>query len=174
LTITGDDKLDRQLSQLESGATAVAEKATLAAAKHYEDAIRAAAPVGQPRKYKGRVIRPGALRKSIGRRRLVKTREGARGAKVGVNVVSRPGSNRRAPHGHLVTLGTQDRWTGTSTRRRRGGRIVTKITGNARRFRGRVTPRDFVRRGSAAAEPAANVTMARVVDEEVAKRMAAK
>ena len=132
-------------------------------------AIAAAAPVGPTRRVKGRLIEGGALRRSVGSR-VIRGR-GANGvtrAKAGLNVgkgkAVTKGSNLRrqdtAPHASWVTVGTRDRWAGIKYiyRRQRGKNSIykgEKLTGKRVKFLGKVEPNDFVRRASAAAEPAA-------------------
>lgn len=174
VNITGDAEFDRRMASIERGASAIAGRATYAAAGVYRDAIAEAAPVGPTRKVKGRTVAGGALRRSVGRRRLTRGRDRAAGAKVGVNVTNKKGSARRAPHGHLATLGTVQRFTGSirrrpSRRRRRTG-IRIEQTGNPRLNRGVMPPNDFVPRAVRASEAEAHAELLRVVDEEITRR----
>ena len=91
------------------------------------------------------------LVRSIGKR-LIKTPAGTVEGKAGVNVGKKTSrrangakSTRSAPHGHLVTLGTTDRYT------QRGA------------YRGRMPVNDFVDRGfNAARSEAASATIQRI------------
>lgn len=136
--ITGDKRLDRKLAALSSKDSRIARRsAVMAALTVIAKGIRTEVPVGETK----------ALKKSIGSR-MRKEKRGARKgqteAKVGVNVGKK--KDNRAPHSHLVALGTKDRWTGTRSWKNKGG-TVTKSTGNPRRYRGKMPTNDFVERG---------------------------
>lgn len=61
------------------------------------------------------LIKPGQLKRAI--KYSVRTRKGELKAKVGMNVGMRKYDKRRAPHGHLVALGTKKRRTSTGANR---------------------------------------------------------
>lgn len=73
--------------------------------------MRKAAPVGKT----------GQLKKSIGSRNEKNKRNGIRTAKAGINVGRTRKTTVRAPHGHLVALGTKERFTKSGASR---GRVV--------------------------------------------------
>lgn len=137
-SITGDKKLDRALAELGKRDASVARRAGVRGAMTIiARGIRSEVPVGKTK----------ALKKSIGSRMAKAKRgpnKGTTEAKVGVNVGKKSG--KRAPHSHLVALGTKERWTGTRTWKNKGG-TVTKSTGNPRAYRGEMPSNDFVGRG---------------------------
>ena len=151
-------------------------------------AIQAAAPVGPTRRVRGRTIEGGALKRSVGSR-IIRARGASTStlAKAGLNVgkgkAVAKGSKLRAqntaPHAHLVTLGTRDRWAGVKViyRRQKGKPSLykgEKLTGKKIRFLGKVEPNDFVRRASAAAEPAAIEAIRNRLLKELEKEAAKK
>lgn len=101
-------------------------------------------------------VKTGLLKKSVGTR-IASTKGNITTAKVGLDVGSRrlnivgQGGRFRAPHGHLVALGTGPRYTGQKTRSRRGIRYIVK-TGGRRAYRGRMPQNLFVLQATRAAE----------------------
>lgn len=124
--IEGSDELQQQLEALE---TRIVRQATKSGTVQGLTIIKRAIVLKTPRGRTQQLVR------AIGKR-LIKTKEGIVEGKAGVNVGKRTGrgisggsSRRTAPHGHLVTLGTTDRYT------QRGA------------YRGRMPVNDFVNQG---------------------------
>lgn len=134
--ITGDKELERTLATLGDAKTAdrIAKSAIGAGLTVLNRAIKALVPVGQT----------GNLKSSIGRRleRSKSTKWRAVG-KAGVNVgkTRKDGTHKRAPHSHLVALGTKERF-------HKSGKSV-----------GRMPANPFVRLATAASGPAVKEAM---------------
>lgn len=117
--------------------------------------IRSAAPVGDTK----------SIKKEVGKKVNTK-KPGQVTAKIGLGVGKKKrtkgGDKKKSgyqPHGHLIAAGTQNRYTGTRTRKNRKGQTRSSKTGNKRAFRGRVNPDQFVKRGTAASQGAAMTVM---------------
>lgn len=111
--VTGSDELDRQLEALQVRIVRRATSSgTNAGMTVIARAVRVRAPVGKTK----------AVKKNIGKRLVKGQPTGTLLGKVGVNVGKRSAakSRRFAPHGHLVTLGTVDRYTARGAYRGRG------------------------------------------------------
>tara|TARA_R110000824_G_scaffold28583_1_gene95884 strand:- start:91 stop:645 length:555 start_codon:yes stop_codon:yes gene_type:complete len=137
--ITGDAELERTLSKLsDKGADRVARSALGAGVAVMRSAIKKAAPVGAT----------GTLKKNIGSR-LQKAKRGRPVvAKAGVNVgkkkktaASLEGRGKRAPHAHLVALGTKPR----ARFRRVGGLFNIPFPTPAQGNTGTMPKNEFVR-----------------------------
>lgn len=149
--LTGDKDIERMLVGLsDKAADRVSVAALSAGLVVVRREIRKAAPVGKT----------GNLKRSIRTRNEKNKHTGVRTAKAGVNVGKQRESTVRAPHSHLVALGTTDRVTTSGA------------------SRGRMPANDFVRRGTAAAQgqikPAMITRAKKAVEKEVAKLRKAK
>lgn len=144
--VTGDKQIEAMLRGLaDKSADKVARAALQGGTSLAAKKIRAAAPKGKT----------GLLRKSI--RGVVKRAKKGRPqvAKVGVNVGAKrepktaQAKRKRAPHSHLVLLGTQAR-----KRRRIGGRYaVIRNPSEAQLRTGRMPANPFLRRTFEASQP---------------------
>lgn len=102
VTITGVKEVDAMLKGLSGKAAERISSAALSGGTTVlRREMRKAAPVGKT----------GKLKKSIGSRNEKDKRTGVRSAKAGINVGRQRKTTIRAPHGHLVALGTNDRYT---------------------------------------------------------------
>lgn len=148
--ITGVKELDRKLRRLATkDEKKISRKAVGKALTPIARAIRALAPVGKTK----------SLKKAIGKSFKKNKRKGVTEAKAGVNVGKKvrrkDGSSGSAPHGHLVTIGTSNRYTKTGA------------------SRGRNRANDFVNRGfNAAAGKSKQVLLTGIRDglEKAAKQ----
>jgi hypothetical protein len=138
MIVEGSDELQAQLEALE---TRIVRQATKSGTVQGLTIIKRAIVQRTPRGKTQQLVR------SIGKR-LIKTKSGTIEGKAGINVGKRTGrglnggkSSGAAPHGHLVTLGTADRYT------QRGA------------YRGRVRPNDFVNQGFNASQGQAASTL---------------
>jgi HK97 gp10 family phage protein len=171
--VKGVEQLSAKLAVLDSkGAVRASGKAIRAGLRVYQKAQQAAAPV-----------KTGRLKKSINirfRRRGKGSERNVIRAIAGLNVARKGGNALRAPHAHLVALGTQPRWAGVRYGRRRlkGGKSVAdesrdRLTGKPLNYRGVMPANPFVRQASMAAEPAAEeatrATLKREISAEIAK-----
>lgn len=113
--LTGDKELERTLKRLEDKvADRVAKSALGSGLTVMAKAIKQSAPVGNT----------GALKASVGKRNLRNRRKNIHEAKVGINVgkvskKQKAEGTARAPHSHLVGLGT-----GPRTRKALGGKFA--------------------------------------------------
>ena len=116
--ITGDVELEKTLAKLaDKAADRVARSAIGAGLTVMKGAIKKAAPVGKT----------GMLKKSIGSRFQRASHGKPVVAKAGVNVGKKKKkeiNTKRAPHAHLVALGTKAR-----TRKRLGGKYASTVNG---------------------------------------------
>lgn len=127
--------------------------------------IQSAAPIGKTK----------SIRKEIGKKVNAK-KPGLVTVKIGVGVGKKKKSAKGAksePHGHLIALGTGDRYTGTRTWKTRKGLKRSRQTGNRKAYRGRVTPKPFVKQGTAASQGQAQSvivsTMREGIEQEAKK-----
>lgn len=128
-SFTGDRALDRRLASLEKReAKKFARKAINAALTIANKSIKSEAPSKR-------------VRKSIGKRFKKNKRTNVTEAKAGINVGKKRGANTRAPHAHLVALGTRRR------KRRRLGGWAKGRSGKLRTGRMRAVDGRFVKRG---------------------------
>jgi HK97 gp10 family phage protein len=98
-TVLGDQELIQALAAVSEAADRrIIRSALSKSLTPVVRALRAAAPVGEGKE----------LKKSAGKRVKKKKRTGITEAKAGYNV---GGGKTKAPHAHLVTLGTEDRYT---------------------------------------------------------------
>ena len=156
--ITGEADLEATLKKLsDRTADKVARSALRAGLTVIARAMRKAAPRGPT----------GNLRKAIGSRLVRSRKTGVVTAKAGINV----GKNRkgRAPHGHLVALGTKPR-----TRKRIGGKFAFITSPAPEQLRtGTMPANDFARRSSTSAQASMRMAMknkaAKVLEKEAAK-----
>jgi HK97 gp10 family phage protein len=169
VSITGDKALDRKLASLSTkGSRRARTAAVKAGMTAVARGIRSEVPVGETK----------ALKKSIGSR-VAKAKRGANKgttqAKAGVNVGKKSG--KQAPHSHLVALGTEDRYTGERSWKRKKGGVGKRATGNKRAYRGAMPADDFVSRGfnksAGTAKTRMLSTLGQTIDKE-AKKAAAK
>lgn len=134
MIVEGSDELQQQLEALENR---IVRQATKSGTVQGLTIIKRAIVVRTPRGKTQQLVR------AIGKR-LIKTKAGVIEGKAGVNVGKRTGrglnggkASGSAPHGHLVTLGTTERYT------QRGA------------YRGRMPINDFVNQGFNASRSAA-------------------
>lgn len=175
-TLTGVDELRAKLETLAyRGASRASGKAIRAGLKVLERVQKQAVPVDS-----------GLLRRSINSRflRKNKQRKGMTTAMSGMNVGRKKPSNklpqdesvkrlaRFAPHGHLVSLGTRERWAGIKYGRRdratgQFNESMDSLTGKPIRYRGVMPENPIFRQASKAAEPAAIAAVAQVLAREI-------
>jgi hypothetical protein len=185
-SLTGVPELERQFTELsQTGMRRVALAGVKAGLQVSRGAIQAAAPVAD-----------GDLKRTIGLR-MARAREiNLFLGKTGPDVGRRPrrkvkgiksGSLRLkgegdgqggAPHAHLVTLGTAERFRGIKylymrARGRRAQHIGQERTGNAIVSTGRITPNAFIRTAAASSQARAKAAMMDRI-REVLPREAAK
>lgn len=135
-TITGVPEVDAKLRNIDTKvAKRVGRKAVNAGLRVLAKRIKAAVPEAETTGHGRR-----KLQTSVGTRNKKNRRANVQEAKAGIGVGN--AAKKAVPHAHLIAAGTGERYTGSSTRRGR-----TKSTGNQRAYRGRVTPRPFVRTG---------------------------
>ncbi|TXH43407.1 MAG: hypothetical protein E6Q97_34100 [Desulfurellales bacterium] len=146
--------------------------------------IRAAAPVGKTRSIKKEIGKKVNAKKKgqitvkigvgVGRKKKPKPKKTLLGRILGAFRKKSSSTDSASPHGHLVALGTQDRYTGTRTWKTRKGLKRSRQTGNKRAFRGRVAPDPFVKQGTAASQGAAASviinTMKQGIEQEARKQ----
>lgn len=108
--ITGLPELDRNFLAVGSGIGRVAKAGIFAGLGPMVKRMKALAPVNR-RRYKSKRAKPGLLRRSIARRMKKDKRTGVSAGMAGINVGRKSGAALRAPHGHLVALGTSARST---------------------------------------------------------------
>jgi len=113
IIVTGDKELDAKLASLPNKVQRkIARSALGKAMTLLLKEAKKKAPVGTT----------GALKSSLGRRFKRITRQGITQAKVGIDVGKRKSGATQsltAPHGHLVALGTKQRFTKTGASRGR-------------------------------------------------------
>lgn len=145
--MTGDKQVERMLRNMQTkDADRISKRCIRAQLNEGVKEVRKGAPRGETK----------ALAKSVGARleRKRKTHEVV--GKFGINVgkrskkaVASRGKTHRAPHGHLVALGTKLR-----TRKRIGGKFAGITNPTAQQLRtGRMNPNKFVSEGTARARP---------------------
>lgn len=146
MIVEGSDELLQQLEALE---TRIIRQATKSGTVQGLTIIKRAIVQRTPRGKTQQLVR------SIGKR-LIKTKAGTIEGKAGINVGKRTSrglnggkSSGSAPHGHLVTLGTAERYT------QRGA------------YRGRVRPNDFVNQGFNTSQGQAASTLINRVKESL-------
>lgn len=160
--ITGDKALDRKLARLAGRDSGRARRAAAKAGiTEIAKGIRSEVPVGPTKN----------LKKSIGGR-VAKAKggpqKGVTEAKAGVNVGKKRG--KRAPHAHLVGLGTKER-----TRRKLGGKFAGVENPTAEQLgTGAMPADDFVRRGFDKASGAAKAKTLGKLAKEIEKAAAKK
>lgn len=147
LIMTGDKQVERMLRGMQTkDADRISKKCVRAQLNEGVKEVRKGAPRGKTKE----------LSKSIGSRLEASRKKNTVTAKFGINVgkrskksVATRGKTHRAPHGHLVALGTKDR-----KRKRIGGKFahITNPTNEQLRT-GRMTPNKFVSEGTARARP---------------------
>ena len=161
--MTGDKQIERMLRGMQNrDADRISKSCTRAALGEYRKEIRKAAPVGKTKE----------LKASIGARLERKRKTNIVTAKVGINVGKRSkkaiasrGKTHRAPHGHLVALGTQHR-----KRTRLGGKFASIVNPTDAQLSTGVMPSNkFVSEASARAKPKAHAAMLRKVKLEIRK-----
>ncbi len=189
--ISGERVLRATLEQLATKETRrAARKALNSGMSILKRALRAAAPDPETPGHDGK-----GLRAAINSRHKRNSRSGIVEAKVGIGVgkskySKAKGNQQRAPHLHLIALGTQDRFTGAKTQRRAGARTRTRkdgttyrqgrhapgtvsiITGNKRMHRGRMYGNPFVSQTATRLDRAVTVHMADIFVEEIEKAAA--
>ncbi len=148
IEITGDKELIRKFEQLASrDATRISRKALTKGSGEMRDEIKFQI---RPTKTKGHSTR--GIKANIGSRlkKIRKTSqvEALAGVGVGKKMKGARAAKARlfAPHFHLLALGSKDRYTGRVSRKVRGGGRITKKTGGAIAYRGRMPADDFVGR----------------------------
>lgn len=142
---TGIDEIDDKLQTLEKkSGKSVARSAINAGLAVLSRSIKKEAPVGATKR----------LKKSIGKRFKKNRRKDLMEAKAGINVAKK--SARQAPHGHLVTLGTQHR----QTNRKGGGES-----------RGKMPVNDFVKRGTENAKPQVMPAMVQKAEQALEREL---
>lgn len=156
--ITGDVELEKTLAKLaDKAADRVARSAIGAGLTVMKGAIKKAAPVGKT----------GMLKKSIGSRFQRASHGKPVVAKAGVNVGKKKKkevNTKRAPHAHLVALGTKAR-----TRKRLGGKYAyIQDPSPAQLSTGSVTANEFVKFAASSARG----RMAAKMKERAAKTLA--
>lgn len=140
LVLTGDKQIEATLKKLsDKGADKIATAAVRAGLNVISAGIRKESPKGET----------GTLKKSIGSRFEKKTRRTTTTAKAGIGVGKRKRSEKdvkriiRAPHGHLVALGTAQR-----TRKTIGGAFRSIVNPTPEQLSTGTMPSDpFVKRG---------------------------
>lgn len=142
--IEGDKELQSILDEL-SGKVAerVASAAMSGGLIVLRREMKKQAPVGKT----------GLLKKSIGSRNEKNKRTGIRTAKAGINVGRTRQTTTRAPHGHLVALGTTERETKTGANR------------------GSVTGNSFIRQAQSAAKGQLQAAMVARAKKALAKEV---
>lgn len=160
---TGNRQVERMLRGMQNkDADRISKTCLRAGMGEYRKEIRKAAPVGATKE----------LRASIGARLERNKKTNVVSAKVGINVgkrtkrvIAKRGKVHRAPHGHLVALGTKPR-----RRKRIGGKFASITNPTDQQLRtGQMTPNKFVSEASARAKPRAHAAMVRKVQLEVRK-----
>lgn len=127
---------ERRLAYIGKAAKSVARKGADAGAKLLQKKLQDASPVAKrSRKVRGRIIQPGAMKRSIGWSRL-KLSGDLTGAKTGFDVGQKNRTDESGSHGHLFVQGTADRWSGFVRIRSRGKTTGLKRTKNQIRYRG--------------------------------------
>lgn len=145
--ITGDKALERRLVFLgDKAADRVARSAQGAKLTVINKAQKAAAPVGPT----------GNMKANVGKRNEKQKRTGIFEAKTGINVGKQSSKKRRgvkrAPHGHLVALGTKPRF-----RKALGGRFeYIRKPSREQLSTGTMPANPFIRTSTASALGAAN------------------
>ena len=184
--ISGDRVLRSTLERLATKETRrAARKALTAGMAITQRALRAAAPPAETAGHSS-----ASLRQDIRSRHQRNKRRGEVEAKVGIGVGKRKysaakGNLQRAPHLHLIALGTKDRHTGERTyrvrgrltRRRKNGSEytlgkhaagqVTLPTKSRRAFRGRMYANPFIPQTAGRLGRAVNAHMADVFVEAI-------
>jgi hypothetical protein len=146
MVVTGVDELDANLRELAGpGATRASLASVRAGLRILQRAEAQAAPQGET----------GALKRSIGSRMLRRSR--GLGGKAGIDVGQKPigrvvnkGSHyksNRGPHGHLVALGTQRRFSTSGRVWNKRTRRWEHVTG-VKLYRGRMPGNNFIRRAT--------------------------
>ncbi|MGE0105115.1 MAG: hypothetical protein AB7G12_12770 [Thermoanaerobaculia bacterium] len=132
--LTGDKELDGKLRDLDRDMQRkIAGKANNAGLMEILKAQRDAAPNKR-------------LKRALGKRNKRNRRTGMQEGKVGLNVGKR--GPKQFQQGHLLTLGTEDRWTGSKKRNSRRGIVQVLKTAATRAFRGRIKPNDWIRQAT--------------------------
>lgn len=153
--ITGVAELDERLLKVGSGIGRVTKRAIFAGLGPLVNRMRQLAPVNR-RRWRSKKAKPGLLRKSIARRIKRDKKANVSTGVAGINVGRKSASHLRAPHGHLVALGTRGRKT------KKG------------KNRGVMPKNDFVKRAQQSAEGAAVAAMKSAVNEGIEKELAKK
>lgn len=167
--ITGEKEIDRKLERLEKkSARKVARRAVNKSTRTVTNAIKQEAPKGRRhRDALGRFATErkstvNTLSKAIGQRALKKSEAaGQVAAKTGVGVGKRKKKEgKRAPHAHLVALGT---------RRRKRRKVGGVFKGASRKSTGRMPANDFVKRGYSKSKAIAFSELRKLVAEGIEK-----
>lgn len=129
------------------------------------------------RRVHGHLIQPGGLQASFGSMIGRTKSDGSFAAKTGLAVgksramegeqVSR--GKTAVPYGHLLTLGTDERFTGEKTSKGRKGRIYRKKTHSPVMYRGRVKPKAHIVQAAEATKGAAEAKMLESLEAAIAK-----
>lgn len=193
--ITGDRLLKATLEQLSTRETRrAARKALTSGTSVLTRALKAAVPAAKTPGHSSR-----SLQQSIRGRQKRNKRSGIVEAKVGIGVGRRKyseakGNLQRAPHLHLIALGTGERYTGQRTYRVRGqrkmrrkdgttytlgrhasgGRVAAR-TNSPRHYRGRMHANPFIPQTASRLDRALTTHMADVFVQEIeaaARRLA--
>ena len=140
--------LKKRLEQMGPESTPIMRRAMRKQLKVFEKSIAAEAPIGKTRIVNDHYVDPGGLKASIGSRMAKNTKELT--GKTGLAVGKKPaplGSKitklLAVRYGHLVILGTSERWTGN----KKG-----KATGHKPAYRGKVLPHKFVEQAAIKSE----------------------
>ena len=163
--LTGDKELEATLKELaDKAADRVAKSALGAGLNVIRRAIKKAAPVGPT----------GNLKASIGKRLEKGKRGRAFTAKAGINVGRKTkkekttGIMARAPHAHLVALGTQRR-----SRKTLGGKFANIVNPTSEQLStGTMPANPFVKQAAASAQGAAAIAMRKQAAKALAREAA--
>lgn len=166
-----------RLSTMGKGAVRAVRGAVRNGQKILQAGIEARAPKGKVRRVKGHEIQPGGLQASFGSTFGRTKSDGSFGAKTGLSVgKSRANEGEQigrgkqsVPYGHLLTLGTTERFTGERTSKGRKGRIYRKKTNNQVMYRGRVKPGAHIVQAAEATKGAAEAKMLESLEAAIAK-----
>jgi len=163
--LTGDKELEAMLKSLaDKAADKIAKSALGAGLTVIRKAIKKAAPVGPT----------GNLKASIGKRLEKGKRGGVMTAKAGINVGKKTkkekttGIMARAPHAHLVALGTQRR-----SRKTLGGKFATIVNPTPEQLAtGTMPANPFVKQAAESAMGAASIAMRKQAAKALAREAA--